>query len=273
MFIDWFVELLTFVNNFVGNNLGLAIIVVTLLIKVCLIAFSYKSIKNAEKMRAMQSELQGLRKKHGDDKKAMQEAQLELYKKYNLNPLAGCIPQIIQLALLLLFFQALMRFVDIPDINSYFFGLDLTCSRSDMAAYLSGNAEDGVYCVGVQQVWPYFIIPVVAMLVQFVFSLMVLPGGEVRDIVPNNSKKKSIQLANKKEEDVASMAGTMQKQMMFMMPIMSGFIALTLPQGVGLYWVVSTIFGIIQQFLISGPGGLKIYYERLKLKFSANKAA
>jgi YidC/Oxa1 family membrane protein insertase len=224
-------------------------------------------------MRAMQGEIKVIQKKHAGDIKALGEAQQELYKRYNLNPLAGCIPQIIQLVLLILFYQALIKFVNVPEVNSYFLGLDLTCSRKVMTQVLGGTAEAGVSCQGVQATWVYWVVPVLAVITQFIMSVMISPGAQVRDIEPNNSKKKSLQIANEKEEDTAAMAANMQKQMMFLMPFMTGFIALSMPQGVGIYWIVSTIFSIVQQWVISGPGGLTSYFKNLKTKLKLDKLA
>ena len=70
---------------------------------------------------------------------------------------------------------------------------------------------------------------------------------------------------NKKEEDMAEMAATMQQQMMFIMPIMTVFFALKFPAGLALYWVVTTVYSIGQQYAISGPGGLVTYAKRLQL--------
>lgn len=267
---QWFFNLLEFIYAYVGN-LGLTIIIVTILIKALLLVFTYKTIKNAGKMRAMQGELQALQQKHAGDTKAMQEAQLELYKRYNMNPLSGCLPQIIQIVLLILFYQSLIKFVNVPNVNSFFLGIDLTCSRSIMVKILSGEADAGVSCQGVQSTWAYLVVPVLAVLSQLTMSVMIAPGGEVRDIEPNDSKKKSLQLANKKEENTASMAANMQKQMLFIMPLMTGFIALSLPAGVGLYWIISTIFSIAQQWIISGPGGLTSYMRNIKAKLKLNK--
>jgi hypothetical protein len=91
---------------------------------------------------------------------------------------------------------------------------------------------------------------------------MLAPGAEIPDVVPNNSKLKKIKDANEKEEDTAEMAQTMQRQMMFIMPVMTGFIALKFPSGLALYWVASTIFSVVQQYFVSGPGGLTLYVER-----------
>jgi membrane protein insertase Oxa1/YidC/SpoIIIJ len=85
--------------------------------------------------------------------------------------------------------------------------------------------------------------------------------------VPNESKNKKIKALNEKEEDTAQMANMMQKQMLYMMPFLSGFIAWNLPAGLGFYWIVSTIFSIGQQYFISGWGGLATYAKRLRLKY------
>jgi len=60
----------------------------------------------------------------------------------------------------------------------------------------------------------------------------------------------------------------MQQQMVFMMPIMTVVFALQFPAGLALYWVVTTAFSLVQQLVISGPGGLKKYLVKLGLKKS-----
>ena len=69
-------------------------------------------------------------------------------------------------------------------------------------------------------------------------------------------------LANKKEENTAEMAATMQQQMLFIMPIMTGILALRFPAGLSLYWVAATVFSIAQQYFVSGWGGVTTYYHR-----------
>ena len=111
-----------------------------------------------------------------------------------------------------------------------------------------------------------YVLPVLAGLTQFILSLMIAPGGEVRDIVPNKSKNKKVKKANEKEEDKAEMAASMQQQMIFVMPIIMGVIAARFPSGLALYWVVSNAFNIGQQYFVSGWGGLTTYYQRLLIK-------
>lgn len=225
------------------GNLGLALITFTLLIRTALFPLTYSSLKVTSKMRELQPELKKLQKKHGSDKAALQAAQLELYQRYNVNPLAGCLPQILQIVVLIFLYHVLVKFLGTPEIHGVqidpsFLGLNL--SQKD----------------------PTHILPVLAGVTQLVLSLMIAPGAEQPDVVPNNSKSKKLQEENKKEEGFAEMAASMQQQMLFIMPVMTGFIAINFPAGLGLYWVATTIFSIGQQWYVSGPGGLVDYAKR-----------
>ncbi len=244
--INTILQIILWLNNFLGN-LGLSIIVFTIIFRALILVFTYKSLKSMKKIQAMSGEVKALQRKHKDDPQALQLAQLELYKKYNVNPLSGCLPQILQIFMLIVIYQVLLKLIGLENLqNINFLWLDLT--KPD----------------------PKYIISILATLTQLFLSLMTLPGGETRDIVPNDSKKKAIQELNKKENNTADMAATMQKQMLFMLPLMTGFIAIKLPSGLGLYWIISTLFSIFQQVFISGWGGIAIYSARL-VKFFKEK--
>lgn len=227
----------------VTGNLGLTIILFTVVVRTVLLPLTIPSIRTQKQMKKLQPEIKALKAKHGSDKKAFQQAQLELYKKYNMNPIAGCLPQLVQLGMLIVLYHALTVFLNQSEvggepINRYFLWLDL------------GTVDSR------------YVVPVLAGLTQFVLSLMIAPGGEVKDEVPNQSSQKTVQEANKKEEDMADMAASMQQQMLFIMPVMTGVFAARFPSGLGLYWIATTVFSIGQQYFISGPGGLVTYTQR-----------
>lgn len=229
-----------------SGSLGLAIIFFTLIIRSILLPLTASSLKASEKMRKLQPELNKLKKKHGKDNQSLQKAQMEMYKKYNVNPLAGCLPQIVQIAVLIILYHILIGFLAQTEINGI--------SINPQFLWLDLTKPDAL-----------FVLPIVAGVSQLVLSLMIAPGGETRDIVPNDSKKKKVKEENKKEEDFAEMAASMQQQMLFIMPVMTGFLATRFPAGIPLYWVITTVISIIQQWYISGPGGLVTYYQRAVL--------
>lgn len=245
---ELFFNFLVFLHTTTGS-LGYAILVFTFLVRSALLPLTLPSLRSREKITQLQPEINKLKKKHKNNKQEFQKAQLDLYKKYNVNPLSGCIPQLVQIGLLILIYRTLLQFLDVTEVAGVtlqvnFFWLDLT--KPD----------------------PTKILPILTAASQLVLSLLIAPGAEKRDIVPNNSTKKKIQEENKKEEDFAEMAASMQKQMIFIMPVMTGFIALSFPSGVALYWVATTIFSIGQQLYISGPGGLSVYSKRALAYFA-----
>ncbi len=230
------------------GNLGLTIIAFTVIMRLLLLPLTIPSIKAQKQMMTLQPEIAKLKRKHGKDQKAMQAAQMELYKKYNINPLSGCLPQLAQIAVLILLYNALTHFIKIGQVN----GIALNTTF----LWFNLSLPDKSY-----------VIPILAAATQFIMSLMVVPATEIPDEVPNKSKIAKVKDANKKEEDVAEMAATMQQQMLFIMPIVIGISALNFPAGVGLYWIVTTVVSIIQQFVLSGPGGLVTYARRAHLLF------
>lgn len=230
--------LLTWLYEFTGN-FGLAIIAMTFLIRGVLLPLTLPALRAQKKMRSLKPELDKLKSKYKDDKSALGQAQLELYKEYDVNPLSGCLPYLVQFGVLIALYQVLRRFIGdgasglIENIT--FLGVNLT-------------EKDGTY-----------VLPILAAALQFVLSLMILPGAESRDIIPDDSNSKIDKEMNEKEDDLQDMGAMMQKQMMFVMPVMTGIMAASFPAGLAVYWIATTLFSIVQQLFISGPGGLVKY--------------
>jgi YidC/Oxa1 family membrane protein insertase len=239
LFTNLFQTILIFLYSTFGN-LGVAIIVFTILIRLVLLPLTLPSIKSSKKIQELQPELKKLKAQHKGDKQALALAQAALYKSYNINPLAGCLPQLVQLFILIVLYQSIIGLFNEQNgqYNLNFFWVDLS------------------------QFDPTYILPVVAGITQFLLSLMILPVTQTRDLVPNDSKSKTVQDANRKEEDIAEMAVTMQQQMVFLMPVMTVFIALKLPSGLALYWVAGTLITMATQYFVSGWGGLATYWNR-----------
>lgn len=232
------------------GNLGLAIITLTLLIRIVLIPLSKNALKSQQAIKELQPELKKLKDKHGKDKVALQQAQMELYKKYNINPLSGCIPYIVQIAFFIILYQVLIQFLGRTEMNGI--------AIEPTFLWLNLSLPDQL-----------FIFPILAGISQFILSLMISPGAEQPDVVPNTKGVKKIEEENKKEEDFAEMAQTMQKQMLFFMPIMTVAIAWRFPSGLALYWVTTTMFSVVQQYMLSGWGGIFSYYALAKSKIQS----
>jgi len=218
-----------------GHNLGFAIILLTLLVRGILIPFTLPQLKSAKKMALLKPELDALKKKHGQDKKLFQQKQLEFYKTHGVNPAAGCLPFIAQFVVLIALYQVFMKTLGgdgMGEINTAFFLWDL-------------KGKDTTY-----------ILPALAGILQLVTSMALLPAIE------NEPEKRPG--TPEQKADVADMATSMQQQMVFMMPIMTVIFSLQFPSGLALYWVITTAFSLIQQLVISGPGGLLTYVKKIR---------
>lgn len=233
---------LIFLYNLLGHNFGLAIIFLTLAIRGILVPITLPALKSARAMRDLKPELDGLRKKYKKNKKKLQKEQIRLYKEHGINPAAGCLPQILQFLILIALYRVFMHFIQTGEINDT-------------------GVEMGFLWLNLSKSDPYFFLPILAGFSQLIIALMITPRpAELAEI--SEKAKESPQ----KTEDTEEMAMAMQKQMIFMMPLMTILIGVKLPSGLALYWLTTTLFSIFQQYFISGTGGLTTYLKKLKIK-------
>lgn len=231
--------LLIFLYGLSGQNLGFAIILLTLIVRGVLVPVTIPSLKSAKKLQELKPHLDKLKQKH-KDKQKLQLATLELYKQHGINPAAGCLPQIAQLLVLIALYQVFINFINGGQFNGQSLNLNFL--------WLNLGKPD-----------PYYILPVLAGFTQLIFSFMMTSGLESHVKAPKNKDEK------KKEEDSMEMAQSMQQQMLYLMPAMTVIIALKFPSGLALYWVVTTLFSLVQQYIVSGLGGLKPVLVKLHI--------
>jgi len=211
-------------NVIPGHDLGVTIIVLTIIIKLLLLPLSKTAIKSQKALQDLQPKLNELKKKYADKKEELGRATLELYKQNKINPFSSCLPLLIQLPFLIAVFQvfrdnfsdkalsALYPFVSRPEvINNIAFGFfDLSANHNIILAVLSGAA-------------------------QFWQTRMLM------------AKRPEIKAPESKDED---MAAIMNKQMMYLMPLMTVWFSYTFPNALALYWFFLTILGVAQQYYI-----------------------
>ncbi|MCP3775171.1 membrane protein insertase YidC [Paenibacillus sp. MZ04-78.2] len=100
--LDWFANLL-------GGQYGLSILVVTIIIRLIILPLTLKQYKSSKKMQELQPELQKMKEKYKDDPKKQQEETMKLFQKEGVNPLAGCLPMLVQMPILIALYNAIMR--------------------------------------------------------------------------------------------------------------------------------------------------------------------
>jgi YidC/Oxa1 family membrane protein insertase len=227
--------LTTFAGVIEGSGIpypfGFAIILFTLLIKLVTMPLTLQQLRASRAMQQMQPELEKLKKKYKGDKEKMSQAQMQMYKEAGVNPLGGCLPMLVQFPVWIALYRALFSLANQGVLSEGFLWIPSLAGPVDQFP-------------GLKWLWPlppavgwevaaaYLVLPVLTVVSQLIVQRMMA--------TPNPDSQQ------------ASM-----NQMMTFMPLMFGFFALQVPQGLALYWVTSNLFSLIQQYFITGWGGLK----------------
>jgi len=207
--------ILLFFYNLLGRNLGLAIIALTVILRILLFPLSLPAFRSAKAQRELKPKLDKLKKKYKNDRQKLSQAQLELFRQAGVNPFAGCLPQILQLLVLIALYQVFIGFLTKGELNTQFLVWNL--AQRD----------------------PYLILPLLAAAAQFLLSRMMLPAV---------SEEESAVKATKKQTD--DLATTMQKQNLYLFPLLTVVFGLQLPSGLMLYWFVASLLQLGQQWWV-----------------------
>jgi len=220
-------NILIALSHILFSNFGLAIIALTVIIRLALWPLTVRQLKSTKALQEMQPKIQELQKKYGKNQQKLQQEMMKLYKEAGVNPL-GCIwPMLIQFPIWIALYQAIIKaLATTPDnllslaqhlyswsvvgqaipLNSHFLWLNLGSQGDFVLALIVGGT------MWVQQ------------------KMTQAPAVDPRQQSTNN-------------------------MMLLMMPLMFGFLTLLFPNGLGLYWAVSNIIGIIAQYFITGGWG------------------
>lgn len=237
--VPFFITILNFFAGLFNGSLAFSIIALTVLVKIALLPVTIPSAKSAKKMQDLKPHIDKIKLKYGKDKAKLQQAQMDLYKQHGVNPVAGCLPAVVQMLVLYALYTTFIKYTQADLISNL--------HLNTMFLYLDLTKPD-----------PYRILPVITAIVTFIQSAMMQSGLESHHPTP-----KTVAGA-KKQEDTFEMAAAMQQQTLIIMPLMILLISLNFPSALTLYWFVSTFIGIIQQYYLSGWGGLALYANKAR---------
>ncbi len=223
----------------------------TVVLRGALVPLTLPTLKASKKQKELAPELEKLKNKHKDNKEKLAKAQMELYRREGINPAAGCLPQILQLVILIALYQAFIQVLSndgqaVLKLNEilYFDFLKLDPGRTINASFGFWNLSSPD---------PFHILPLLAGAVQLLLAKMMQPA-----------MARGAEQAKKTPEKSDDLMYTMQKQMLYLMPLMTVFIGWRLPAGLVLYWLTTTVFSLVQQYFVSGLGGLALVRQDLK---------
>ncbi|GAC1349248.1 MAG: hypothetical protein NVSMB27_20580 [Ktedonobacteraceae bacterium] len=238
------------------GDFGLSIIVLTLVVKLLLFPLTLQQLKSMKATQALQPQMAEIKKKYGKDQRAQAEAMQALYKEYGMNPLAGnCLPLLIQMPVLFGLFYALsavLKNATLASINALIYpGLPhFTKFPNIDLNWFTFLSSSWHFSLGAPD--PTHVLPILAALATFV---------QLRMSQPRNQ---------------SGTTDAMQQQMKLMQyisPLMVGFFGWSYAAGLALYWTVSSIFAMCQQYFVTGWGSLLVTPNLVSRNGNSNNAS
>jgi YidC/Oxa1 family membrane protein insertase len=224
------INVLIVVSGYLFNNFGLAIITLTIIVRVVTLPLTLKQLQSTKAMQSMQPQLMELQKKYGKDRQRMAQEQMRLYKESGVSP-AGCmLPMLVQMPIWIALFQSIIRVLAVVPEDF------LSLSKH---LYSSWPPVFSLVPLGSNFLWldlatpdRFLLLPILVGSTMWVQQKMVMPAA-----------------ADPRQQAQSQM-------MLWMMPIMFAFLTTQFPSGLALYWVISNIISVIIQYRVTGWGGL-----------------
>ena len=208
-------------NLIPGHDVGVVILIITILVRILLYPLTNSSIKAQRSLQELQPKMNEIKKKYKDKQKQTQ-AIMQLYKGNKVNPFASCLPMLVQLPILIALYMVLRD------------ALTSTNLAENLYSYISNPGQINAFSLGMFDMAKRSVV------------LAVLAGAAQYWQAKTMSRKQPPKQAGSGAKDENMMA-MMNKQMLYFMPVLTVFIGMSLPAGLTLYWFCSTLLMALQQ--------------------------
>lgn len=214
-----------------GNDIGIAIILLTVIVKLLLWPLTLQQIKQQRALQELQPKIDEIRNRLKDDKDAQAKELLELYKRDKVNPAASCLPLLVQLPIFIGLYQALRDGLASKGLNLlYPFVANPGTVNQSFLGFIDLSH-------------PNYVLAILAGVVQYFQTSRMLKK-------PNALSAPPKEVSGSKGAEDESMATMMNRQMVYMMPLVTVFIGFQLPGGLALYWLIMSLLTLLQQELL-----------------------
>ena len=227
------------------NSFGMAIVLLTVAVRIALYPLNQKQMTSMQQMQKIQPRLKVLQEKYANDKEKLNQETMRLYKENKVNPAAGCLPLLVQLPILILLFNVLRTY---DFAGTSFMGIILGSSTTAGLAQAVGVAADPTGNYGLMSV---------------LTGILQNPSGLTNAglYIGNLILLIGISFLTWAQQKLSSGSNPQMAMMNTIMPFFMGFICLSMPGGVMLYWGLSSLMGVAQQFFV-----MKKTKEELQVK-------
>ena len=221
------INILIMLSYYLAGYFGLAIVALTIAVNIAMLPLTRKQLKATQAMQSLQPKIAELKKKHGSDKQKLAQEQMKLYKESGMNP-AGClVPMLIQMPIWIALYQSIMMSLAVAPEGLL-----------NLARYLYS--------------WPV-VYSMVPLSKDFLWLSLATPDIFLAILVGGTmwlQQKMSMPVTTDPKQR------SQGQMMLWMMPLMFAFLALSFPSGLSLFWVTSSVVRIVMQYYTSGWGGL-----------------
>jgi len=224
-----FINILIVLSDYLFNNFGLTIIVLTIVIRGLMYPLTLKQLRASKAMQSIQSQVAEVRKKYEKDKQKAAQEQMRLMKESGMNPLGCLLPMLIQLPIWIALYMSIIRVLAVSPED--FLGLSQHL-YSSWPVFSLVPLENSFLWLNLAVPDPWLILPI-------------LVGGSMWV----QQKMMMTTTTDPKQRAQSQM-------MLWMMPMMFAFLTLTFPSGLALYWLTSNVISVVMQYFVTGWGGL-----------------
>ncbi len=236
LILNPFITLLTLLYSVLGENVVLAIVVFTVLIRVAILPLTAQQQRSSKAMQALQPELKKLQEKHKNDREKLAQEQMALYKEHGVNPFGGCFPLLIQFPILIGLYQAIIFTLaaspfQLIDLSGRFLlpGLDHLVPLNNMWLGMDLSKPPTA-----NPTWA-LALPLLVLVTTWAQSKLTVPAAPP----PSDN-----------DDGRPNQAQAMTQSMTTIMPLMFGFFSLSFSVGLSIYFVISNVIGIVQYSLM-----------------------
>ncbi|MBW6440942.1 YidC/Oxa1 family membrane protein insertase [Patescibacteria group bacterium] len=226
-------NLVVFFYNTSGRDIGIAIILLTLLVRFILYPINTKAIKSQKQLQKIQPEMKKIQTKYKDDKEKQAKKLMELYQQKKVNPMSGCFPLLIQFPILIALYWVFLNVFKEESLSIIYPFITNPGHINPISFGFVNLAETNI------------VLAFIAGVLQFFQTKMLM--GAKKDEKKDEKDEKKDRSAEEKTQDFAQ---SMTKQMIYLMPVLTFVFAMSFPAGLALYWAVTTLFAIVQQMII-----------------------
>ncbi len=240
LILNPFVTILTWLYAALNQDIVLAIIVLTVIIRFLTYPLLARQQESSRKMQQIQPQLKKIQEKYKNDKEKLSQAQMTLYRENKVNPVGGCLPLVIQFPILIGLYQAI------------FFALAATPFQLvDLSERLLIPGLDSL--IPLQRMWigmdltlPPTTNPPYALVLPLLVLVTTWAQSKLTMATTQGSKDQDDDDDDKPSGGVGGQAQAMTKSMTTIMPLMFGFFSLSFSVGLSIYFVTSNLIGIVQ---------------------------